>query len=104
MYHGEGTGVLAEEAFDRVFKEHKAPEDVPEVSVDLAEEVYVPGLLVELELASSAGDGRRLMDGGGVRIDGEPLQSGVYTLAREKVEGRVVQVGKRRFARPLARS
>ena len=34
----------AEAAFDRVFKEHQAPEDVPEFVVDLADEVYLPGL------------------------------------------------------------
>lgn len=102
MYHGHSAGQVAEEAFDRVFKDHKAPQDVREVTVDLAAEVYIPGLLVALDLASSAGEGRRLIDGGGVRIDGEPLVGGTYTLARACVEGSVVQVGKRRFARPVA--
>lgn len=100
MYH-PGQGSDAESAFDRVFKEHRAPESVDSVVVQLDEEVYVPGLLVALGLAVSTGEARRLIDGGGVRIDGEPLVAGVYNLARACVENRVVQVGKRRFARPV---
>lgn len=101
IYHPE-QGQDAEAAFDRVFKEHKAPESIDSVTVQLEEEVYLPGLLVSLGLAASAGEGRRLIDGGGVRIDGETLVAGLYTLARARVEGHVVQVGKRRFARPVA--
>lgn len=101
MYH-PGHGGDAESAFDRVFKEHRAPESIESVTVQLDEEVYMPGLLVALGLAASAGEGRRLIDGGGVRIDGEALLAGVYNLARARVENRVVQVGKRRFARPIA--
>ncbi len=101
MYHGEAAGSEAEAAFDRVFKEHRAPEEIERIVVDLAQDVYVPGLLVSLGLATSAGEGRRFIDGGGVRVDGEPLVAGVYTVARATVENRVVQVGKRRFARPV---
>jgi tyrosyl-tRNA synthetase len=102
LYHGEDAGHEAESAFDRVFKEHLAPEQIPEIAVELPEDVYVPALLQQLGLVSSAGEGRRLIDGGGVRVDGEQLARGSYSLARARVEGRVVQVGKRRFARPIA--
>jgi len=54
-------------------------------------------------LTASAGEGRRLIDQGGVRVDGETLDAGVYNVARESVESRVLQVGKRRFARPIQR-
>ena len=101
IYH-QGQGPEAESAFDRVFKEHRAPESIESVTVQLDEEVYVPGLLVSLGLAASTGEGRRLIDGGGVKIDGEALVTGTYSLARARVEGHVVQVGKRRFARPVA--
>jgi tyrosyl-tRNA synthetase len=102
LYHGIEASVEAESSFDRVFREHKAPEDVAEVKVEFESEVYMPGLLHRMGLASSAGEGRRLIDGGGVRIDGEQMAPGVYNLARARIEGRVVQVGKRRFARPVA--
>jgi tyrosyl-tRNA synthetase len=103
LYHGEQEGPTAEAAFDRVFKSHEAPADVPEIAVALSEEVYVPGMLAELGLVSSAGEGRRMIDQGGVKVDGQPLEARLYNYARAHVEGRVIQVGKRRFARPIAR-
>ena len=102
LYHSPAEALSAEEAFDRVFKEHLAPQDVEEMQVRLAEEVYLPGLLHELGLVASAGEGRRMIDQGGVKIDGEPIQERAYTCARARVEGALVQVGKRRFARPIA--
>lgn len=103
LYHGAGAGTGAEEAFDRVFKQHQAPEDVDEIEVDLADDVYLPGLLVDLGLVASAGEGRRMIDQGGVKLDGAQLEARIYNYARTNVEGRLLQVGKRRFARPIAR-
>ncbi len=102
LYHSESAATEAEASFDRVFKAHQLPDDIPEVSVELAEDVYLPALMQALGLVGSAGEGRRMIDGGGVRIDGDAVPAGTYNLARARVEGRVVQVGKRRFARVLA--
>jgi tyrosyl-tRNA synthetase len=101
LYHGADAATAAEEAFDRVFKRHEAPEDIPEVPVALAATVYVPGLLKELGLVDSAGEGRRQIDQGAVRVDGAVLGAGTYELAADALSGRVVQVGKRRYARPV---
>lgn len=103
LYHSPAAGESAEEAFDRLFKEHQAPDDVPEVEVVFEDEVYLPGLLAEIGLAASGSEGRRLIDGGGVKVDGESVGQGQYSLPRASVEGRLVQVGKRRFARPVPR-
>ena len=102
LYHGMDAAEPAEAAFDRVFKEHQLPEDIAEIPVRFEEDVYVPGLLHELGLVSSAGEGRRMIDQGGVRVDGEQLEPRVYNYARARVDGLVVQVGKRRFARPVS--
>ncbi|NTU71371.1 MAG: tyrosine--tRNA ligase [Coriobacteriia bacterium] len=104
LYYAVDEAKAAEEAFDRVFKQHQAPEDVPEIEVDLGDEIYIPGLLADLGLVSSAGEGRRMIDQGGVRINGEVLESRIYSCARDRVEGSLMQVGKRRYARPVARS
>jgi len=102
LYHDAEAGGEAEAAFDRVFKQHQAPESITEVKVAFEDDVYLPALLQELGLVTSSGEGRRMIDGGAVRLDGEAVDSGCYNLARARVEGRVVQVGKRRFARPVA--
>jgi tyrosyl-tRNA synthetase len=102
LYHGADFARSAEEAFDRVFKRHETPDGVPEVAVVLEAVVYLPGLLKELGLAESASDGRRQIDHDAVKLDGIPVPPGTYELARARIEGVVVQVGKRRYARVVA--
>lgn len=103
LYHGPESGQEAEAAFDRVFRDHRPPEDVPEFEVDLPDEVYLPGLMQDMGLVSTASEGRRMIDQGAVKVDGEQLQSGIYMFARANILARIVQVGKRRYARPIAR-
>jgi tyrosyl-tRNA synthetase len=104
LYHGAGAGVNAEEEFDRVFKRHEAPVDVPEVAVAVQDPMHLPALLRDLGLVPSNGEGRRMIDGGGVRIDGDPVAPRSYDLPWEAVSGKVIQAGKRRYARPVAGS
>ena len=99
LYHGDAAALAAEEAFNQVFRAGGLPDDIPEIAVDLGDEVYVPGLLVDLGLCQSAGEGRRLIDGGGVKIAGESLAPKTYSADPDAVRGAVVQVGKRRFAK-----
>ncbi|AEB07393.1 tyrosyl-tRNA synthetase [Coriobacterium glomerans PW2] len=104
-YHGAGAGDRAQAAFDRVFREGRLPSEVPGVFVDLEPgddgTVYLAGVLRQAGLAGSSGEARRLIDGGGVRVAGEQLAPGCYNLDPRELEGAVVQVGKRRFARLL---
>lgn len=101
LYHGEGAGAKAAEAFDALFKEHKRP-DAPEVSVEIETNddglVYLPPLLVACGLAKSAGEARRLIDGGGVKLNDEPVAPKDYNVDPARVRGAFVQVGKRRAA------
>ncbi len=101
LYHDAAQAVAAEDAFDRVFKRHELPEDVPEVRVAPAETVYLPALLKETGLVTSASDGRRQIDAGAVRIDGTvvTVAHGDYQLDWSDVEGGILQVGKRRYVR-----
>jgi tyrosyl-tRNA synthetase len=104
VYHGDDAPAHAEEAFDRQFKQHQAPEDMPERSLpsDAILEngkVNLPAALAGLELASSRGEARRLMKQGGVRVDGEQVHD--EEVDRSTLAGAVLQVGKRRFVRVL---
>ena len=101
IYHGDEEARRAEAAFDRQFKEHQAPEDMPTVSlpghaID-GERVYLPAALAEWELASSRTEARRLISQGGVRIDGEQVAG--EDVALDEIKGAVLQVGKRKFVR-----
>ena len=103
LYHGDGAGRAAEERFDLVFREHEVPADVPEHEIPpgaiRAGKVWLPRLLVELGLAGSNGDARRKVEQGGVRLDGEPIGDPDAELTPSDLQGRVLQVGKRRFVR-----
>ena len=84
-----------------MFKENLVPDDIPEVklaSQDLEDgRIWIVRLLVQAGLASSNGEGRRLIQQGGVRLDGEIIEN--IDLDWEPRSGAVLQVGKRRFAR-----
>jgi tyrosyl-tRNA synthetase len=97
LYHGAGAGARAESDFDRMFKDHLAPAEIAEYRLPPEESVSLPSLLRESGLVASAGEGRRLIEQGAVRIDGSPV--GVVEIARAELVGRVLQVGKRKFRR-----
>ena len=103
LYHGQGSGAAAEERFDRVHRERELPEEVPEVAIpaDVVEDgrVYLPKLLAALGLADSNSDARRLIEQGGVRLDGEPVSGEALELPVIELRGRVLQVGRRGFVR-----
>ncbi len=101
-YHGAGQGDEAEAAFNAVFKDHAIPDDVEEHAVDLTGDVYLPGLLNEVGFAPSGAEGRRLIDGGGVRVDGEPVPAKAYSIPGPQLDGKILQAGKRRFVRIVA--
>jgi tyrosyl-tRNA synthetase len=99
--HGEDAANAAEAHFTRVVREGQAPEDVPEVVLNGAgETVHLPALLTEHLGVSSTSEARRLIAGGGVKVDGEPVTELDVPAAR--LDGVLVQAGKRRFARIYA--
>jgi tyrosyl-tRNA synthetase len=61
--------------------------------------VWLPKALVAAGLASSNGEGRRSIEQGGVKIDGEPVGPRALEIPVERLIGRVVQVGRRKFAK-----
>jgi tyrosyl-tRNA synthetase len=95
--HGADAADAAEEHFTRVVREHQAPEEVPEAPLPAGDPVHVPALLVEYLGLGSTSEARRLIGQGGVKVDGEPLAE--LDVPRARLEGAVVQAGKRRFMR-----
>ena len=102
-YHDEAAAAAAEDQFDLVFKQHAVPDDIDEFEADLAPNdegtVYLAKIIADAGLAQSAGEARRLIDGGGVKIDGEALPAKSYNVDPARIAGAVLQVGKRKFVR-----
>jgi tyrosyl-tRNA synthetase len=93
-YHGSQAANAAAGRFERVHQKRELPKDMPEMV--LGEPMTIPELMVVAGLCQSKSDGRRLVDQGGVRIDGEPVESVDQIVTPGE---RVLQVGKRRFLR-----
>jgi len=98
--HGAEAAERAEDYFTRVVREHQAPEDVPETELPAGDPLHLPAILVQHLGIGSTSEARRLIAGGGVRVNGETVAE--LDLPRARLEGALVQAGKRRFMRFFA--
>ena len=105
LYHGAGAGEEAETAFDAQFKRNEVPDDIAEFPLSLVVpndegKVYLAKLMVDTKIAQSAGEARRLIDGGGVKVDGQAIAAKSYNVDPTLfASGTTLQAGKRRWAR-----
>jgi tyrosyl-tRNA synthetase len=98
-FHGEAAAAEAEAAFDRVFVSRELPEEIEEATVPAdGGAVHLPELIAQV-FGGSRSEARRHLASGAVKLDGEPVADGVLDLAATDLDGRVLQVGKRRFRR-----
>ncbi|HET9478422.1 MAG TPA: tyrosine--tRNA ligase, partial [Pyrinomonadaceae bacterium] len=95
-FHSEAAAREAEEQFNLMFRSKQVPDDVEQRTV-ASGSWKLPRLLVELELASSMAEARRLIEQGGVYVDGERAPQADLELSAERSS--LIQVGKRRFMR-----
>ena len=103
-YHGVEASAAAEDHFVRtVVKKEVDESDVVEFAADLTPndegKVYLARIIADAGMAGSVGEARRLIDGGGVKIAGEAVPAKSYNVDPAVLEGAVLKVGKRKFAR-----
>jgi tyrosyl-tRNA synthetase len=98
-FHGAAAAAEAEASFDRLFVQRDLPEEIEEAVVQATNgAVHLPELIADL-FGGSRSDARRTIAQGGVKLDGEPVAADVLDLPANALDGRVLQVGKRRFRR-----
>jgi tyrosyl-tRNA synthetase len=101
-FHGDSAAKEAERHFDRLHRDHRPPEQIEEARVGGAlisnGTVHLPALVAE-HFGTSRSEARRLLEQGGIKLDGEPLGSDALDLDVGRLEGAVLQVGKRQFRR-----
>jgi tyrosyl-tRNA synthetase len=96
-FHGEAAASEAEAAFDRVFVSRELPSEIEEAVIAAANgDVHLPELISSV-FGGSRSEARRHLASGAVKLDGEPVSS--LDLPASALDGRVLQVGKRRFRR-----
>ncbi len=96
MYHSKDAARNAREEFERVFSKKELPDEVPEFDCrKLGARVWIVRLMTESKLANSSGEARRLIQGGGVYVDGQKISSENFELGVR--DGMLLKVGKRKF-------
>jgi tyrosyl-tRNA synthetase len=95
-FHGREAADEAAAEFARVFVSHDLPSDIEEAVVPGNGEVHLPELIADV-FGGSRSEARRTIAGGGVKLDGEPVSA--LDVPAAELDGRVLQVGKRRFRR-----
>jgi len=97
-FHGPAAAVAATDAFERRFQRKELPPEVPEIELQSeSTSMTVVDLLVAAQLASSRSEARRLIEQGGVRIDGSRATDPSAIIAAGNAL--LVEVGKRRIAK-----
>jgi tyrosyl-tRNA synthetase len=99
-FHSPEDATTAQEEFERVFSARELPQEIPTAEVDAdGAAMLLSKVLVEAGLAGSNSEARRLIQQGGVRIDGTQVRDPKHDLPVVAGGGPLIQVGRRRFAR-----
>jgi tyrosyl-tRNA synthetase len=99
LYHGQSAAIIAEEEFEKVFKDKLYPEEIKKIILkkdDLKEgKIWLIKLIILSGIVDSKSEARRLVEQGGVRINGEKISDPHLDLTIE--EGMILKIGKLNF-------
>lgn len=97
-FYGEELAAKAEENFQKLFKDHDLPDDIPEIKLQLdKDEIWLPKLLADAGLVKGTGEARRMIAQKAVSVDGLRIEDQEYKV---RATGEVLlRVGKRRFCK-----
>ncbi len=98
-WHPDDGAAVGEAHFTRVVREGGAPDEVPEHALPAGDPVHLPAVIASA-FGLSTSEARRLIAQGGVKLDGVAVEG--LDHAPSALEGKVLQAGKRRFARLVA--
>lgn len=98
QYHGEDKAAEARQGFEKVFSRKDMPDVIEEHRASVPK-IWISHLLFEAGLAPSKKESKRLIEGGGIRIDGKQVSGDAEIDIKEPF---VLQVGKRKFKRVIA--
>jgi tyrosyl-tRNA synthetase len=96
-FHGRDAAQLAARNFIARFREGVLPEDMPEIALSAGDGLVITQVLKQAGLAPSTSEANRVIEQGGVKIDGEKISDRGLKLGKGK--SYVIQVGKRKVAK-----
>jgi tyrosyl-tRNA synthetase len=101
LFYGEEAADDAEEHFYTLAR-RGVPKDAREVELPLSDEIWIVDLITRAGFAKTNGEARRFLRGGAVRLDGKVIADETLSLPEEELDGKILRVGKRRYARLVA--
>lgn len=100
QYHGEEAANKTLDEWNKVHSEGQAPEDMPSHVVQSATAIF--RILADSKLAPSSSEAKRLVQDGGVKLDGEVIKDPNHQIAVNNGNSHVLQVGRRKFVKLVA--
>lgn len=99
-FYDQTVADAAEAEFNEIFVNKGLPDEIPESKMEArADSIPLPNLLSELGMTSSNGEARRLIKGGGVKIDGEKVDDEKFSMELSSGLNVVIRAGKKKFLR-----
>ncbi|HKI46459.1 MAG TPA: tyrosine--tRNA ligase, partial [Balneolales bacterium] len=102
MYHGEEAANEAKEHFQKTVINKEIPDEIPEFTFDRGSELNLVQIIRNINFATSNSEAKRLIQQGGVTLDGDTIDDIHHTLTIGDGFNRVIKVGKRKFGRLLS--
>jgi len=104
LYHGADEAGAAEDRWTARFSRRELPEDLPEFPIPAGDETAnIPEILLAAGLVASKSEARRLLADGGIRLDGDKLPADPGPLTCKELVGKVLQRGRLRAVRLVAK-
>lgn len=101
-FHSQKDADAALQDFIQRFSKNEMPDEMPEVNVKFPEALGLAQVLKEIGLVATSSEGMRMIEQGGVKINGEKVSDKALKIKLNSNETMVVQVGKRKFAKIIA--
>lgn len=95
IYHSQTDANKAAEEFTNIFKNKGLPDNIETITI-AESELGIIDLIAQSGLTSSKSEARRMIQGGGVRIDGDKIED-IELQIEPTTKKRLLQIGKRRF-------
>ena len=102
-FHSEAAAQNAEDEFNRIFVDKGLPDEVPVVELEAQTQVGFCQLMVQLQLASSNGDARRLIQGNGVELNQQKVADPALKLDLKSGEKYLIKAGKKKFVQVIVK-
>jgi len=96
QFYDKQAAENAAAGFEKVFAQNQLPDDMPEVTIG-PEPISAAKLLLHCKLVDSGGEGKRMIQAGGVKINETKISDPNEPIT--PADGMIIQVGKRKFAK-----